>query len=108
MATKQEQMFSLIEKSFSRKVGMREFCRLHSISTGSFYKWKDKYDIVHGQRTQQDDVSMPDTGTFIPLSISDASPGQTMNAIKVRYPNGVEVELSNPDITMLRNLIKIF
>ncbi|RYZ41785.1 MAG: hypothetical protein EOP49_28710 [Sphingobacteriales bacterium] len=89
---RQEQMFSLIELQQQGQQTIVSFCKEHSITLSNFSYWLRKYR----KRLQS-----PSAG-FVAIS-----PSYSAAPLRVLYPNGIAVELSYPDISLISALIRI-
>ena len=88
---RQEEMFSLIELQQQSGQTILNFCKEHRITLSNFNYWLRKY-----RKNLQ-----PSSG-FIAITPSfPASP------LRVLYPNGVAIELSHPDVSLISTLVRI-
>ena len=86
-------MFSLIEKWQDSNQTQKVFCQEHEIKLATFHYWQKKY-----RQLEQDNPS-----GFIPVELSSSG----ARVVEIRYPNGVIVQLSAPDLRLLKQLVNL-
>ena len=90
------QMFPMISQWEHSGQSKIEFCTTHQINVHTFGYWQKKY-----QQSQQSDSS-----DFLALEINASDAAH--KPIHLRYPNGVELHLSNlPEKSLLIDLLKM-
>ena len=95
--TKQESMFTQIEKWKKSGTIASVFCREHQLNEHVFYYWRNKYK-QHSTTEKPND--------FITLNIEESSviPDQ----IHINYANGNTISLpSGTDIDLIRSLVQL-
>jgi hypothetical protein len=75
-----------------------EFCRLHDVSTASFYNWRRRLSAEGELRP----VSF-DTPAFVPIELTQHSADQQL--VQVHLPGGVRIEVPTDARTLLLELI---
>lgn len=91
--TKQDQKFGLMEEYERCNLTISAFCAARSLKVPTFHYWRRKYR-----------ASQAAPKGFIPIS----NPANTeRSAIRLSYPNGVNIHLPAADIVLLAQLIRL-
>jgi hypothetical protein len=85
-----EWWFELIELADESSLTVAEFCRVHDVSTASFYNWRRKLRDTDRAR-----------GGFVPVNVTSADQriDQPLlrNSVRVVWPQGVIMEIPATD-----------
>jgi hypothetical protein len=89
--TKQSQWFALVAEQEQSSFTVKAFCTLKHIKLSTFHYWGKKYKQAGA------------TKGFIPIV-----PGSFNNAaIRLSYPNGVNIHLETADLSLIAHLIRL-
>lgn len=80
-----EWWFELIELADESSLAVAEFCRLHNVSTASFYNWRRKFRDTDRER-----------GGFVPVNVT-AAEQRNDRPVRVVWPQGVIMEIPATD-----------
>ena len=82
-----EWWFELIELADESSLAVAEFCRLHAVSTASFYNWRRKLRDTDRER-----------GGFVPVNVTAAEQRLAQPVpVRVVWPQGVIMEIPATD-----------
>jgi hypothetical protein len=88
-----QKMFKLIEACHKSGLSNKEWCRQNNIAEHIFYYWQANYKKENSQAE-----------SFLPISTKQ----KTSTGIKIVYPNGVHIELSeNTSPSIIATLINL-
>ena len=91
--TRQEQMFALIEEAEQSKLTISAFCTAREIKMKTFFYWRRKFLAARSTASG-----------FIPIS-PPTSVEKT--ALRLSYPNGVDIHLCGADVSLIAQLIRL-
>lgn len=77
-------------------LSQRRFCEENNIKISTFSYWL--------RRKKENGLSVGGFGGFISVSTSTHSPG----GLEIIYPNGVRLKTSNPELSIIRQLIRLY
>jgi hypothetical protein len=89
--TRQEQMFALIEEAAQSKETITAFCAAREIKMKTFFYWRRK--LLASRSTP---------AGFIPIA-----PPCENTAVRLSYPNGVDIHLPSADPALIAQLIHL-
>lgn len=93
--TKQEQMFSLVQQQEQSGLTIGRFCTEHNLKLNTFHYWRKRYKETNSS-----------SKGFI--AIRSFAHADASAPIRVSYPNGVNVDLSSADLSLIVSLIRVF
>jgi transposase-like protein len=91
--TKTDAMFSLVQQWKASGQTKQTFCNQHNITHHTLSYWVTKYN-----QSRQ-----PSPGGFTPIDLSPAEAGQ----LSITYPNGVQIRLSEINLPLISQLIRL-
>lgn len=87
-------MFALVEQCLGSSLSKRAFARQQQIPYQTFLYWYHKKEKASTQPSG-----------FIPLKLQEPLP--TQQEVRINYPNGVEISLSDFNINQIAQLLKL-
>ncbi|RYF84811.1 MAG: helix-turn-helix domain-containing protein [Chitinophagaceae bacterium] len=84
-------MFSLVEQQEQSSLSIAAFCAENNFKLATFHYWRKKYKLG----------KLPNR--FIPI----VAPDVEEQAIRLSYPNGVNIHLSSAHISLISHLIQL-
>lgn len=92
--TRQEQMFALIEEAEQSKQTISAFCTARDVKMKTFFYWRRKFLAAR---------STPAGFMAIPPPVASVE----TSAVRLCYPNGVDLHLSGADVSLIAQLIRL-
>ena len=91
--TKREKMFALIGEQEQGKQTISAFCADRDVKIKTFFYWRRKFI-----------ASRSGTAGFIPIT---PPTNVEKTALRLSYPNGVNIHLSGADVSLIAQLIRL-
>jgi transposase-like protein len=92
--TREEQMFSLIEKCNESGLSNKQFCEEYDLPQHLFYYWQNK----HRSKNSEGEAG------FVPVNLNGRN--KVSGSIEIHYPNGVRLQLpEGTGMSMVKSLI---
>lgn len=91
--TKEEQMFALIREAEQSKQTISAFCTERDIRMKTFFYWRRKFLAARSA-----------SAGFIPIT---PPAGVERTELRLSYPNGVHIDLSGADVSLIAQLIRL-
>ena len=84
-------MFALIQEAEQSKDTIKAFCAARNLSMKTFFYWRRKFL-----------ATKTSSKGFLPLNLQ---PAVSQTAVRLTYPNGVDLHLPSADLTLIAQLI---
>ena len=86
-------MFALIKEAAQSRDTIKAFCAARDLNVKTFFYWRRKFL-----------AAKPSSKGFLPLNLQ---PAVSQTAVRLTYPNGVDLHLPSADLTLIAQLIRL-
>lgn len=106
----------LIEEWSASSLTVTDFCRLHGVSTASFYNWRRKLmaaDYESGERIAEPNQDAAQSGSFVPVELTTTEVSDPSEAVaqagsamvRIVLPSEIRIEVPASDRALVLSII---